>query len=509
MTGKKTFDINKPLLKTINRSSEFNAKYVKAQLGESADIIVRELALGKKQNINICIVYTEGLTDNFAVQDLLIKTLLFEIEKVDTLSKDNTFDALLNCSLPNGDVSTKKNYEDVFLSFLSGDTVVFVDGYQKVISFGTRGWSDRGISEPQTEAVIKGPKDAFTETMRTNTALIRRRIRDHKLWFESFNIGSRTKTDISVAYIKDIVNQEVLVELRERLSKIDIDGILEASYIEDLIEEKKHSVFPTVYSTERPDVVTSHILEGKVAIFVDGTPFVMIVPALFFSFFQSPEDYYQKFQIASLTRILRIAAFFIALLVPSLYIAITTFHPQIIPASLLTNIISQREGIPFPGFMEALIMEITFEILREAGIRMPRAVGAAISVVGALVIGDAAVSAGFVSPIMVIVVAITAIASLLLPKYNLANSVRILRFFIMIMAAMYGLIGISFALMMLIFHLVNLKSFNIPYLSGLAPFSASDQEDLIFRMPTYFFRHRPDYIGVKNKIRQKKRKSDK
>jgi len=300
-----------------------------------------------------------------------------------------------------------------------------------------------------------------------------------------------------------------LNEVRNRINKIRIDSILESGYIEELIQDEPYTLFPTIYNTERPDSVSAGLLEGRIAILVDGTPFVLLVPALFIQFFQSPEDYYQRADISSLIRILRYVAFFLALLTPSLFIAITTFHQEMIPPALLISIVAQREGIPFPALIEALIMELTFEILREAGVRMPKAIGTAISIVGALVLGEAAVQAGLVSPAKVIVVSITALASFISPSYNLAMTVRILRFIFMLLAATFGLFGVALGLLTMLLHLCSLRSFGIPYMYPLAPFNLSGQKDTLMRIPIWRMFKRPKLISSKNSVRQQNPKDAK
>jgi len=319
---------------------------------------------------------------------------------------------------------------------------------------------------------------------------------------ESKIIGKRTKTNVAMMYIKGIANDKIVKEVRLRLDRIDIDGILESGNIEELIRDEPYSPFPTILNTERSDVVAAELLEGKIAIFVDGTPFVLIVPAIFIQFFQSSEDYYQSADIASLIRILRYFAFAIAMLAPALFIAVTTFNHVMLPPSLLISLAAQREGAPFPAFVEAIIMEVTFEILREAGLRMPRSIGSAMSIVGAFVIGTAAVEAGIISAAMVIVVSITAIASFVSPTYNLAISGRILRFGFMAIAASFGLLGITIGLIALLLHLCSLRSFGVPYMSSLAPFNLSDQKDAFIRLPIWKMFTRPRLINQQNIVRQ-------
>lgn len=319
---------------------------------------------------------------------------------------------------------------------------------------------------------------------------------------EMKQIGTVTQTDVGIMYIKGIANDEIIKEVHTRLDRINIDGILETGYIEELIQDKFLTPFPTLFNTERPDVVAADLLEGRIAIFVDGSPFVLTVPVLFIQFFQAAEDYYQRADIAFLLRVLRFVSFFIALLLPSLYIAITTFHQEMLPTQLLISLASQREGIPFPAFVEALVMEVTFEILREAGVRMPRAIGQAVSIVGALVIGQAAVEAGIISAAMVIVVALTAIASFVFPAFSMAISVRILRFAFMMVAATFGLYGITVGLIALVLHLSSIRSFGVPYMSPFAPFVTADQKDANFRFPHWGLFSRPRFISQQNVIRE-------
>ena len=397
--------------------------------------------------------------------------------------------------------------DDALLHVLSGDTVLFLEGYQTCIVASTRGWRDRAVSEPQSQTVVRGPRDSFTETLRTNTALIRRRIKSPKLWIESQQIGEFTKTDIALVYIDGIADEQVIQEVKERLSKIDIDGILESGYIEELIQDEDYTPFPTMHNTERPDSVAAGLLEGRIAILVDGTPFVLMVPALFIQFFQAAEDYYQRADISTLIRLMRYMAFFLALLTPSAYIALTTFHQEMLPFALLISIAAQREGVPFPAIIEAFIMEITFEILREAGVRLPRAVGSAISIVGALVLGEAAVQAGLVSPAMVIVVSITAISNFVSPVYDMAIAVRMLRFILMVLAATFGLFGIILGLILMILHLCSLRSFGVPYMTPMAPFVKRDQKDVLIRRSIKKMKTRPKLINEKNISRQKTQKN--
>ncbi|GLB61692.1 spore germination protein [Cytobacillus sp. NCCP-133] len=490
----------------LNASLSQNIKKVKETLGNSDDIIIREVRVGKERKLKAGIFYTEGLIDAPSIQNFILESLMFHMQDIDidknVSFKDSPLQVLKESVLAVGDLKELTDYKNFFNLLLAGNVILLLDGYTQGFAIGMQGGKDRGVSEATSENTVRGPKEAYSESLRTNTALLRRKINNQNLWFENKKIGTVTKTNVTIAYIKDIVNDKVVEEVRQRLDRIDIDGILETGYVEELIQDETFTPFPTIFNTERPDVTAANLLEGRVAIFVDGSPHALIVPSLFVQFFQTADDYYQRADIVTLLRILRYIGFVIALLGPSLYIAITTFHQEMLPTPLLINLAAQREGVPFPAFIEALMMEVTFEILREAGVRMPRTIGQAVSIVGTLVIGTAAVDAGIVSAAMVIVVAITAISSFVVSSFNLSISVRMLRFVFMGLAASFGLFGIIVSLIALSLHLCSLRSFGIPYMSPLAPFNMEDQKDVMFRFPHWGLFSRPRLISQKNVKRE-------
>ncbi|QDQ02886.1 spore germination protein [Lysinibacillus fusiformis] len=481
-----------------------NIQTVKTTLGNSDDIIVREITIGKTVKQTIALIYIDGLSDTTAITDFIMETLMLDLDDIPEIQIGTINQYLKENCLTICDVKDISNFTTFYSSVLNGETVILFDGLATGISASTKGAKDRAIAEPSTESVIRGPRESFTETLRTNTALIRRKIKSPNLWIKTKIIGEVTQTDVSIMYINGIVNDKIVEEVLSRLDRIDIDGILESGYIEDFIQDSKFSMFPTVYNSERPDVIAGELLEGKVAILVDGTPFVLIVPALFTSFLQSAEDYYQHWIISSLVRLLRFFGISLALVAPSLYVAITTFHQEMLPTPMLISIASQREGVPFPAVVEALIMEIAFEVLREAGLRMPRTIGPAVSIVGTLVIGQAAVEAGIVSAVMVIIVALTAICSFLFPAYGLSNTVRVLRFPLMILAAMFGLFGVMFGVMIIILHLCSLRSFGVPYMSPFGPLILKDQKDAMVLFPRSSLLTRPRLVSKTNTTRGQK-----
>jgi len=493
-------------LDSLKTNLQVNLQKIKDTLGKSSDIIIREIRIGKDDSIKAGIIYTDGLTDTPTLNNFILETLMLDIKGIELQKKispeQNFISVLKDYAMTVGEIKDLKNFEDLFTGLLSGDTVILIDGFAQGLIISNKQWVERGVNEPTSQTVVRGPREGFSENIRVNTALVRRKVKDPNLWMESKIIGKRTKTNVAVMFINGVANEKIVDEVRKRLDKIDIDGILESGNVEELIQDAPLSPFPTVFNSERPDIIAAALLEGRIAIFVDGTPFVLVVPALFIQFFQSSEDYYQRADIASLIRLLRFFSFGIALLAPALFIAITTFHHAMLPPALLISLTAQREGVPFPAFVEAMIMEITFEILREAGVRMPRSIGSAMSIVGAFVIGTAAVEAGIISAAMVIVVSITAISSFVSPTYDIAIAVRMLRFGFMALAASFGLYGVTIGLIALILHLCSLRSFGVPYMSPLAPFNISDQKDTFIRLPKWKMFSRPRLITPQNQVRQ-------
>jgi spore germination protein KA len=479
---------------------------IKVTLGNSSDIVTRNFKTGKDGSIEIGIAYMDGLADKTFVQDSIIEPLMSDlrIAPLDSgvLKNTNLFKVIRDFNILGGEMKEISDLKTLYTHLLSGDTIVLIGGYSKGFAVGSRGFEGRGVQEPSSQTVVRGPKDGFSETLRTNTSLVRRRIKNTDLWIETMQVGKKTQTDVAVLFIKGVANDKVVNEVRNRIKKINIDAVLESGYIEEMIQDETFTPFPTIYNTERPDAACAALLEGRIVIMVDGTPFVLIAPAVFIQFFQSSEDYYQRADISTLLRFLRFFSFFLALLTPSAYIAITTFHQEMIPTDLLISLAAQREGVPFPAVVEAIVMEITFEILREAGVRMPRAVGSAISIVGALVLGQSAVEAGIVSASMVIIVSLTAISSFVCPSFNMAISIRLLRFLFMIAAATFGLFGISIGIIIMVAHLASLRSFGVPYLSPMAPFIPADQKDVLVRAPIWAMFTRPRFISQSNVDRE-------
>jgi spore germination protein KA len=488
--------LNQPLSPILSEQLAF----INNQTGNSTDVIIRKASFEKKLGIKTAVVYINGISDSQMINEFLIDAMMKNRELHEKRPDKESFEVLEEEIAALGEVTVHVDWAGVFQALMSGEAIIFVDGVAKALSADTKGGESRSIEEPTSQVTVRGPRDGFTESLATNVALVRRRIQNPNLWVEMMKVGAVTKTDVAIVYVKGIAKDEIVNEVRNRLKSIEIDSILESGYIEQLIEDQSLTTFPTLYHTERPDMVAGNLLEGRVAIIVNGTPFVLLAPTVFIQFFQSVEDYYGRADIATALRFLRILVFFIAMIAPAAYIAGTTYHQEMIPTQLLIAIAAQRETVPFPSFIEALIMEVTFEILREAGVRMPRAVGSAISIVGALVIGQAAVQAGIVSPAMVIIVAITAIANFATPSFAIAISIRLIRFAFMVAAAIIGFYGIILGLIVLAVHLTSLRSFGVPYLAPLAPTIPSGLGDTFVRTPMWAQKTRPKLMA--NKIKR-------
>lgn len=425
------------------------------------------------------LLFVNGLTDETTINENILKSLK-EIRNPNLQAANpNSLDEIKKGFLEVGNVTEVFNFDEVADAILTGSTVFLLEGSDKALKIGTKGVKARQVAEPITEGVVRGPRAGFTETLRVNTALLRRKIKSPNLKVEKFIIGSVTKTEINIAYLVDTANPKLITEVRERLSRIKVDSILESAYIEELIEDTPFTFLPTIEHSERPDKVAAEIMGGRVAILTDGTPFVLMVPTMMFQFLN------------------------LALLLPALYIAMATFHQEMLPTSLLLSIIFAHKGVPFPNVIEVFMMEITFEALREAGIRLPRPVGQAVSIVGALVIGQAAVQAGLVSPATVIIVAMTGISSFAIPSYNFSLAIRLLRFSMMFLASIMGMFGILLGMLVFQDHLLSLRSFGVPYFAPLAPFNLKDAKDLLVRVPWWAMGERPRLLGANNRGKQK------
>lgn len=470
---------------------ELNRELLKDIFHNSSDIIIREFIFSSKYKIKAFACYIDQLVDDEMLSEHVLKALMVDLvgELVDDLSMNNVIDKAKKRIISLGKVREEKSVDTVLAGILSGNAALFFDGHDSVLLVDLHHRETRSITPPETEASVRGPRQAFIENIKTNISLLRVIIKNTDLVFEKLLLGNQAKTLVYIAYMEGTADRQVIEELRKRLNSIDTALILDSSYVEQLIAESKKTPFPTIGYTERSDTVAAKIMEGKIAIFCDGSPFVLTVPYLFIEAFHTTDDYYAPPFFASFNRFIRIASFWITLLIPPLYVAIATFHQEMLPTVLLVTAVASREGIPFPTFLEAVIMIFVFEILREAGIRMPRPAGQTISIVGALVIGQAAVQAGIVSAPMVIIVSIMGITALM--RYNLKNVTVYFRSFFLVASGMFGFYGLEAGLLVLLIHMCSIKSFGIPYLSPISPVSWNRLIDTFIRLPLSFLTLKP------------------
>lgn len=484
-------------MKLIDKHVDKVFKYIKDINGNSCDITTRTIKIGAKK---VGYIFLESVSNDDKISDFLVKSLTFDIKKTKFNLFEKVFSELQN-TISNSKLSTINTYEDLFYYLASGFTAILVDGYSDCIVVETKNKLDRGVVEATTEAIVRGPKDSFTENYSTNIGLVRKRIKDPNLWFTEIKVGKRTKTKVSLAYLNDVVDKKKISLILDKLKKIDIDGILDSGYIREFLTNSNFGDFPKVISSERPDLACSSILDGKIVIMVENSPFVLIIPGLFVDFFHSAEDNYQLPLNVSITRLLRFVGFFITILTPAIYIALTTFDIKLIPSKLLISLATQRQGVPFPTTIEVLILLTAFEILRECDLRMPKQMGASVSIVGALILGDAAVAAGIVSPIAVIIAALTSIGGLLFSDIDVINSIRLWRIIFIIAATTLGLIGIVAAGIILITRLASIDVLGISYLSPFSPLNKEGLRYGILKFPSTMLKKRPLYLEPKDEIR--------
>lgn len=454
----------------------------------TSDLITYKLETNS--GIKILISYIEGLVDKDLLDRDIIKPIILNLET----SKD--IKSIIHITKLEEMIAI----EEIAKKLSYGYVGIFIDEFSPYYLIDLSKWEKRSVEEPKGESVIRGPKEGFIEDLLINKSMLRRKIRSTNLVFEDSVIGRETGTGISIAYIKGIVNEQVLEEVKSRISAIDIDGVLESGYIEELIEDNRYSMISTISNTQKPDVVAGKILEGRVALFCDGTPHVLTMPKLFIETIQTSEDYYQRPYYATFLRGLRIFAIFVSILLPGFYVALQTFHQEMIPSVLLITMAGAKEGIPFPTVVEALLMSITLELIKESGIRLPKAVGSAVSIVGALVLGQAAVEAGIISSPMVIVLAATAIAEFIVPS---AIEILVLyRFILILLGGFMGLYGITCGIIVMVIEIVSLDSFGIPYGFPIAPMNKEGLKDSVVRFPIWKFLYRPEVLSKRNVKKQ-------
>lgn len=477
----------------LTNNLEENIKVIETIFQDCADVIKRKFTIGGENTVDIYFLYVDNMVNKELVEE---DTLRYLIYKMDDLPKENKFEYIRDKGLRTADIAELTTMDDVVKNVLSGDTAILVDGSDKALKISIRGMANRGVPKAEDEVAVRGSKESFSEALFINRVLLRRRVKDANMKIKQIKVGTRTQTDVAIVYIEDIAKPEIVKEIEDRMKRFVIDGIFDSGMLEQLTDRSHYSPFPEFQSTERPDKAASALTEGRIVLIVDNSPMVLILPATLNIFYQASDDSYSHWEVATFARLLRYIASFLAVGLPGLYIAIVNYQSEILSSNLALSFAATREGVPFSILLEMLIMEILFELLLEAGIRLPGPMGNTIGIVGGLIIGDAAVNAHLASPMVIIIVALTAISAFSLPNEEFSQAFRLVRYIVIFLSAFLGIYGFILGIMLLIIHLAGLKSFGTPYLS---PFAASginggsDFKDAIIKMPINRLKKRPTF----------------
>ena len=472
-------------------------KLLKERFLSSGDFVVRRIYVSCYCSAQKCalLAYLDGMVRQDLLSESIIKPLLHGAPSAKEL-----IDNINEYVLTTGEVKKEDDFEKAVAAILNGDCVLFLENCSQCSIISCKGYDKRAVEQPSYDVSMRGPRESFNENLRTNTTLLRRRVKNSNLVFENMVVGRKTRTNIGVAYINGLAEQKLVKEVKRRLGKINVDMILESGYIEEYMEDRPFSVFATMGITERPDVLAAKLMEGRVAIIVDGSPFVLTAPYLFVEAFQNPEDYYTRTVYAGVVRIFRYIAFFLSIMVPGIYVALTSFHQELIPTPLLFSIAASSEGVPFGSFAEVMLFLLIFELLKEAGIHMPKNIGQTISIVGGLVLGEAAIQAGLIGAPVVIIIAFTAVSGFVVP--TISNEVTLLRWIFLFLGGFLGGFGISVGIIGFTIHVTGIESFGYSFASPFMPCRPGDLKDTFIRAPLWMMRHRPYGMATQDKVRE-------
>jgi len=475
----------------LSRNLDENRQIIKGLTKDCDDILLRPMKLGKERKTDCFLVYIETAVSNMMLEDSVIGKLLNHLREMDEAL---LYDTIEKNALGISDTKELTTIEEAMAAMLAGNAVLFIDHYDRAWKVGSKGYPGAGVLKAESEKVLRGSKEAFSESEKVNTALIRKRIKDTGLKIREYPLGSVSHTMTALVYMEDLVSPEILGTMEEKIKRLDVEGVLDSGILEQLTEETWYSPFPQYQMTERPDRAAMAVLEGRVVLVVDNSPEALILPATVNTLFQTSDDYYRHFAIVSFLRVVRYVAAFLAVSLPAFYVAVMTLHPQILPDNLLVTLAKAREGVPFPSIVEVLLLELSFELLREAGLRMPGPIGNTIGIVGGLIVGQAAVSANLVSPMVVVVVAMTALGSFSIPNEEFSECCRLLKYGMLLLAGFWGFLGVLLGWFLIIGHLARLKSFGISYLTPYASWELNryaDVRDSLIRFPMIFLKRRP------------------
>ncbi|HHW31085.1 MAG TPA: spore germination protein [Clostridiaceae bacterium] len=473
-----------------NIKQEFN-------MPKNEDIVIREFTVG--MNKKAFIVFVDGMADKIVINDFILRQLM-NLEHFKGYKNGCPVDYVMNHVLSINNVEKVKEYKKIISQILNGVTALFIDGCEEALLIESRGYEKRNIDKPSTESVVMGSQEGFTENLRTNITLIRRIIKNKDLITEIQPVGKTSNSNCAIMYLEGIANPELVKEVKRRIKSINIDFVTGDGMIEQFIEDKPFQIIPQVLNTERPDRAASFIMEGQVVIIGEGVPFVNVVPVTFFAMFHASEDSFLRWPFGTAIRLIRILGLFFATLLPALYVSLILYHQEMIPTDLLVAFATARENVPFPTIIEVLILEISFELIREAGVRVPGIIGPTLGIIGALILGQAAVAANLVSPVLIIVVAVTGLGNFAIPSYSLATGIRLIRFGLILAGAFLGFYGVAAVLFIVGCFVCNMKSFGVPFLSPISPVTKKNP-DIIARAPNFKQKKRPDYLNTPNQKR--------
>lgn len=484
---------NDSLVKT---NIEENINFIFSKAGYKMPLVIKKFYIGKVNPLLACVIYIDNLSDKGLIDKDILAPLMLKINEDFPTITDGEY--ICRKYIPMCNTITKNDLNCAVDSLKLGKTIIFIDTLEDFIIADTAGWAQRSISDPINESAIKGSRESFVENLQTNISILRRKIKDKNLSIENYRLGRRSQSDLSLIYIDDIVDKNILDELRRRIEIIDIDSINDTGMLEQYIEDHAFSPFPQVFGTERPDIVKANIMEGRIAILLNGTPYVLTVPALFFDFFQAVEDYNERTLVSSFSRILRMLAVFLVITLSPTYLTLISYNVELIPINFITAIIEFRKGIALSPFLEILSMELVIELLREGGLRLPPKIAGTLSIVGGIIIGNTAIQSKVVSPTTLLVVGVSTIATFLIPNYEMSLSIRVLRFPMLFLANAMGFLGISIGLFLILVILSSMKSFGVSYFA----FYGSDLKDIFIRVPLWMMNKTPKIIPNNNPERQ-------
>lgn len=498
--SKNTLEAEDNNKKQLSKSLNDNVAAFRKIFGSDDTIVYRDIENAYSSDFRACVIYIDGMIDTDITNKNIIQPIMNSELKIRQID-DDLLDKLKSKVISTNQIKKTGNIDDLVFALFNGDVLLLVDRFNEALQIGCKGWETRAIEEPGMEKVLRGPKEGFTESLITNLSLIRRKLKTTDLKFKFREIGVRSKTKVCICYIETIASNEIIRELEKRLDDINIDGVIETGYIEELIKDCPLSPFKTIGNTERPDVVAGKLLEGRIALILDGTPSALTLPYVFIEYFQTAEDYFDNFYFSSINRIVRYLGEFFTTSIPPIYISLITYHQEMIPTPLLLSITASRQGVPFPTIVEAIILLFIFEMIREASIRMPSTMGQSVGIVGALILGQAAIEAKLFSAPMVVVIAATGISGLINLKLKGANIV--IRLFLTLLSGIMGLYGYIFGVIACFIYMYSMRSFGIPYMLEIGSINPVDLKDTAIRAPWFYMKMRPKTISAKNIIRQK------